>query len=87
MDVHSFVRESQVTVCPWLQLLLTLAGDGIGSEIVSAAKECIAATGVDIDWVNMEMVSERAPERGGEGERGRGRERGREGERERVGEQ
>jgi isocitrate/isopropylmalate dehydrogenase len=35
---------------------LTFNGDGIGPEIVGAAKQCIEATGVGIEWTEMEMV-------------------------------
>eukprot|EP00043_Microstomoeca_roanoka_P011801 m.111457 g.111457 ORF g.111457 m.111457 type:complete len:369 (+) comp15302_c0_seq1:139-1245(+) len=35
--------------------ILCFNGDGIGPEIVSAAKECIEATGVSIQWMNMDM--------------------------------
>lgn len=31
-------------------------GDGIGPEIVRAARRAIVATGVNVDWVEMSMV-------------------------------
>ena len=42
--------------------VLPPAGDGIGPEIVGAAKQCIKATGVNIDWVDMEMVRQAEPQ-------------------------
>lgn len=36
--------------------MLCFNGDGVGPEIVGAARTVIQAAGVDIDWVDMAMV-------------------------------
>eukprot|EP00730_Choanoeca_flexa_P013396 TRINITY_DN5271_c0_g1_i1.p1 TRINITY_DN5271_c0_g1~~TRINITY_DN5271_c0_g1_i1.p1 ORF type:complete len:368 (+),score=79.04 TRINITY_DN5271_c0_g1_i1:36-1139(+) len=52
------VRTASRQACPLASRahhVLCFNGDGIGKEIVGSAKECIEATGVDVQWTNMEM--------------------------------
>ncbi|EDQ93096.1 uncharacterized protein MONBRDRAFT_19354 [Monosiga brevicollis MX1] len=50
--VRALAQRAQSTQA---HTVLTFDGDGIGREIVSAAKECIEATGVNIRWEQMDM--------------------------------